>query len=158
MKKLLTILLLVIAIGGAVMAVRKQRAGSDKTTIAESQPAPAMTQSETNPGHVVTVTYFTTDVRCPSCLKIEEMTRRTVENRFAGETARGEVVFQLINTDSAGNQHYLKDYQLVSKTVVVAEFDDGVRGDWVNLQDVWLKFTDPEDFEDYVSAAVRDLL
>ena len=160
MKKLLTILLVAIAIGGAVMAIRNRRAdaGPAATAATQSESAPAVVQTRTAPGHVVRVTYFTTNIRCPSCLKIEELTRRTVDNRFAGEAASGRVVFELVNTDLPGNQHYLADYQLVSKTVVVAEFDDGVRGDWVNLQDVWLKFTDPDAFEDYVATAVTDRL
>jgi len=158
MKKLLTILLVVIAISGAVMALRNQKTESGEVATAGTQTVPAVDLCKDAPEHVVKVTYFTTAVRCPSCRRIEELTRQTVENRFTAEVARGVVVFQLINTDLPGNEHFLKDYQLVSKTVVVAEFDNEVQGDWVNLQDVWLKFTDPEAFADYVSAAVNSLL
>lgn len=158
MKKLLTIVLVAIAIGGVVMAIWNRQAGTGKDVTGPLSSGTSPTQAEVAPSHVVKVTYFTTNVRCPSCLKIEELTRLTVENRFSQEVTNGELVFQLINTDLPENRHFIKDYQLVSKTVVVAEFDDGMQGDWLNLQDVWLKFTDPEDFEKYVAEAITQKL
>ena len=156
MKKLFTVLLVAMAIAGLALAV--------KNRIAEPvPPEPVAQRPPTVPetaaaAHVVKVTYFTTNVRCPSCLKIEELTRKIVETRFAGELTEGTVTFQLINTDLPGNAHFIEDYGLVSKTVVVAEFDEGVPGDWINLQDVWLKFTDPESFEQYITDAVNGML
>jgi hypothetical protein len=155
MKKILTAILVVIAFGGAILAIRNQSLQSTEVA-SPAEPAPQM--SETAPDHFVKVTYFTTNVRCPSCLKIEELTRKTVESRFSKEVAEGSVVFQLINTDLPGNEHFIKDYALVSKTVVVAEFEKGIQKEWVNLQDVWLKFTDPQAFEEYVASTVITLL
>lgn len=39
---------------------------------------------------------------------------------FAPLVAEGRVVFQTINVDRPENRHFIKDYQLVSKTVIMA--------------------------------------
>ncbi len=158
MKNLLTIILVAVAIGGLALGLINRPADTPDDPASKSANLPDPAAGAITPGHVVKVTYFTTNVRCPSCLKIEELTRQTVQSRFAGEVEAGTVLFQLINTDLPGNSHYLDDYHLVSKTVVVAEFNQGRQGEWVNLQDVWLKFTKPEEFEAYVADAVKALL
>jgi len=158
MKKLLTFILVAVAFGGMAIGLKNRLAETPPEATAVNAQQPLPIPGAVAPEHIVKVTYFTTNVRCPSCLKIEELTRQTVQSRFSGEVAAGKVVFQLINTDLPENHHFVDDYQLVSKTVVVAEFDNGQQGEWFNLQDVWLKFSDPKAFETYVANAVNALL
>lgn len=163
MKKILTLLLVAVAVGGAIVAIyrTKESIPPENADVAVVEPetvAQADLVEVPKPVHLVKVIYFTTDVRCVSCLKIEELTRRTVETQFASQLQDGSLIFQLINVDRPNNAHFIEEYQLVSKTVVVAEFEKGVQEEWVNLQDVWLKFNDEEEFESYVSEAISALL
>lgn len=106
----------------------------------------------------VVVTYFTTDVRCVSCRKIEALSRRAIEEGFAAEVASGRVVFRMLNTDRPEYEHFLDDYEIGNKTVIVSHQRDGKEVDWTNQQDVWLLFDDPEAFFTYVREPVRRYL
>jgi hypothetical protein len=104
---------------------------------------------------VIKVTYFSSDVRCYTCVRIEQLTRQTVARHFAPELVSGRVVFQVVNLDSPGNRHFIEHYRLISKTVIVSDLaaDEEVR--WENLQDVWTRQKDERAFEAYVVDAVR---
>lgn len=104
---------------------------------------------------VTRVTYFSSDVRCYTCVRIEELTRRTVERHFAPEFASGRVAFEVINLDGPGNRHYVQDYRLISKTVIVSDLAAGEEVRWENLQQVWTRQRDEREFETYVIDAVR---
>ncbi len=149
MKKLLTIGLVGLAIAGGIFSALKAGLPQAKNEPATSTPAVAM------PGNGVVVTYFTTDVRCASCRKIESLTRKAVESQFPDEFSKGNIVFQVVNTDRQENSHFINDYNLVSKTVIVSERHDGKETGWRNLQDVWLKLNDPADFTKYIVAGVQ---
>lgn len=154
MRKLLTYGLLALAFVGAGYAV-KQRLAPPATAAA----APSVELPDTSlPANGTVVTYFTTNVRCPSCRKIEELTRQAVENRFPEQVASGSLVFRTVNTDESENKHFVDDYQLVSKTVVVAKRKDGKEIGWENLQDIWLKLSSPDDFDSYVTTAIQESL
>lgn len=104
---------------------------------------------------VIKVTYFSSDVRCYTCVRIEQLTRQTVERHFASELASGRVAFQVINLDGPGNEHFIQDYRLISKTVIVSDLAAGEEVRWENLQDVWTRQKDERAFEAYVVEAVR---
>jgi hypothetical protein len=151
-RKASTILLVLVAIAGVTAAVYRQSSGPAPATLEPEARADGTT------GPRVTVTYFTTNVRCASCIRIEELTRETVHARFADLLEAGKVSFRMINTDDPGNQHYIQDYQLVSKSVVVSESLNGEELEWVNLQDIWLLLRDEQAFADYVAGAVSTYL
>lgn len=106
----------------------------------------------------VVVTYFTTDVRCTSCLTIEELSRRAIEQGFPAEVADGRVVFRVLNTDRPENAVYKDHYELANKTVIVSHQANGREVAWTNRQDVWLLLDEPEPFFAYVREPVRGYL
>jgi hypothetical protein len=121
-------------------------------------PAVRQTVVTTQPGvtpDVIQVTYFSSDVRCATCVRIERLTRETVEKNFAAEIASGRIVLSTINLDGPGNEHFVQDYQLISKTVIVSDRANGQEVKWENLQEVWSKQKDEQAFEAYVVDAVR---
>lgn len=113
-----------------------------------------MTQPGVAPD-VIQVTYFSSDVRCATCIRIERLTRETVEKNFPAEIESGRIVLQTINIDDPGNEHFVQDYQLISKTVIVSDRAKGQEVGWENLQHVWSKQKDERAFEEYVVDAVR---
>ena len=110
------------------------------------------------PGRFVLVTYFTSNQRCPTCLKIEKLTREAVESRFAKELADGVVRFQTVNFDLPENTHFMTDYNLSFKTVVVADRRDGRERRWAKFDKVWDLVNDPEAFALYLDAGIRSYL
>lgn len=148
LRKITTWALVALAVAGAAVAI--------KNKVAPTAAAPAAAEAAVAlPDDGVVVTYFTTDVRCPSCLKIEALSRETVTTRFPEDFESGRLVFRVVNTGRPENRHFLDDYKLVSKTVIVSRRQAGKEQDWVNLQDVWLKLDDPAAFRSYVGDAVK---
>ncbi len=104
---------------------------------------------------VIQVTYFSSDVRCATCVRIERLTREAVGKSFAAELASGRVVLRTVNLDGPGNEHFVQHYQLVSKTVIVSDLAQGQEVGWENLQGVWTRHQDEKAFDAYIVDAVR---
>ncbi len=156
LQKISTWALVALALAGAAFAIWNKVA--PPTPTAEAATTTAVADEAALPADGVMVTYFTTDVRCANCRKIEALSRKSVSTRFPEEFKSGRVVFRVVNTDRPENKHFLDDYKLVSKTVIVSRRKDGKEQDWVNLQDVWLKLDDPAAFDAYVGDAVKRYL
>jgi len=106
----------------------------------------------------VVVTYFTTDVRCDSCRTIERLSRQAIDEGFPDEVASGAVAYRVVNTDRPENEHFLDDYEISNKTVIVSHRVDGAETEWCNRQDVWLLLDEPDEFLSYVREPVRRYL
>ncbi|WPJ95653.1 nitrophenyl compound nitroreductase subunit ArsF family protein [Coraliomargarita algicola] len=160
MKRILqSLLLLLVLLGiGAGIYQKLQPAPSvspePTVTAAADAVASAPVRSER-----VTVTYFTSDVRCISCKKIEALTRETLNERFADALADGALVFETHNIDRPENKHYVEDYELSFKTVIIAkESADPKQVRWQRMDDVWTYLNEPESFKDYLDAGIREVL
>ena len=143
---------LLLVVFGSVAAYAWQ-----KTHAAAAADTPGATAQDAT-GATVVVTYFTTDVRCDSCRTIETLSRQAIAEGFPDEVQRGEVVFRVLNTDRAENQHFVNDYEIANKTVIVSHQQNGTEVEWANRQDVWLLFEQPMEFFDYVREPVRRYL
>jgi hypothetical protein len=110
------------------------------------------------PSGCVLVTYFTSDQRCPTCLKIEKLTREAVEQGFAGELAGGQLRFRTVNFDRPEHRHYAKDYGLAFKTVVVSDRRGGGEAKWEKFDKVWDLVDEPDAFAAYLREGVRRFL
>lgn len=106
----------------------------------------------------VIVYYFYTSYRCPTCKKIEEYTKGAVESSFANEIKAGKVEFMAINTDEKGNGHYLKDYQLYSKSVVISLMKGGKEQKYKNLPKIWQHIGNQGKFYEYIQAETDEYL
>jgi len=106
--------------------------------------------------HSVVVTYFTTDVRCDSCRKIEALTREAVETGFPEQLQDGGVSFRIRNVDEAENAHFITEYELSFKTVVISKSFGDEECSWKKMDDVWKLLGDPDAFDSYISTAVEE--
>ena len=106
----------------------------------------------------ILVTYFHATARCMSCLKIEDLTNATMTTRFAGPIADKRVVWRVVNIDEPGNNHFVKDYGLYTKSVVVSEVREGREVRWKNLDQVWQLLGDSAAFQSYVEREVQAFL
>ncbi|NLX05400.1 MAG: hypothetical protein GXY33_09670 [Phycisphaerae bacterium] len=128
-------------------AVRGTESGSDQPA---SQPA-----EETRK---LIVYYFHTSQRCVSCLKIEKYTRLTLENGYREGLESGRIAFRQVNVEEPEHRHFVKDYELYTKSVVLVEEVNGEQRRWENLPEVWTLLGDQAAFGDYVRSRVNDYL
>ena len=153
-KTIVRILLLAFALGS--LAVWGSKEWAKSKAIAEAAAAPKV--EETLPqveGKQVVMTYFLNDVRCPSCKKIEALTVKTAKEDFAEELASGRLVLRIVNFDEPENDHYIRDYQLTTKSVVISERLNGQEVNWTNMDEVWTLLGEPQKFRAYLAEPIR---
>ena len=109
-------------------------------------------------GTQVVVYYFHTTLRCPTCYKIEQYTQEVVEKYFDKEIKAGTISFKVVNVEQEKNQHYIKDYQLFSKAVVISMIKEGKEVKFNNLIKIWEYVRDKEKFYDYIKTETAKYL
>lgn len=119
-----------------------------------ARPAPVSRAGE----KAAVVYYFHTDTRCSSCRTLETYTREAVAARLAAGHKGWEVEFRGVNLDEAGNEHFIRDYRLDSKSVVVQKFSGNKSLAWRKLDKVWRLLGDKDAFTDYVAEETRGFL
>ena len=124
---------------------------------AEEKSADPATEIQ-KPSQYLVVTYFHNTFRCPTCHKIEELSNETIHSYFADQLKSGKVVWRVINVDAPENKHFIQDYQLYSKHLIVSEIKDGKEVRWKDLKDIWTTVGDDEKFENYVKTEINDWL
>lgn len=137
----------------------KEKPAASTTAPAET-PAVAKTDSVAKPAqdslsHKIVAYYFHGTRRCPSCMKIEAYSQEAVQTGFAEDLKSGKLEWRVVNTDDSPNEHYLKDYQLYTKSLVLSHIENGKETAWKNLEKVWEFLGDKEAFVKYVQDEVR---
>ena len=102
--------------------------------------------------------YFHGNFRCNNCRKIEQYSREAVDLYFSEQLKTGELTFKVINTDEPENEHFVEDYQLYTRSLIIAEFKDGKQVKWKNLAKVWDYLNDEEKFYKYVKSEIQNYL
>lgn len=154
-KQIISSVLLVIALGSlAIWGNREYHKSRLIASISNTQPS-----VETLPvvaGNQVVMTYFISGVRCESCKKIEDLSRETAEKSFSAEVATQKLVFRVVDTGEPANRHYVDDYKLTSKTVVISRRVDGKETEWKDMDKVWDLLDQPDAFRSYLASAIQD--
>lgn len=99
--------------------------------------------------------YFHTTKRCVSCRKIEAYGREAIEAGFPEQLRRGEIVWLPVNIDEKDNEHFVEDYQLFTKSIILVERNDTTQVRWKNLSRVWELLNDKSRFVQYVQEETR---
>lgn len=104
------------------------------------------------------VYYFYTDARCSSCKSLEAYTREAVASGLAAGYKDWRVEFRGVNVDDKENAHFVQDYRLDSKAVIVQKFSGGKALSWGKLEKVWTLLGDKDAFMAYVVSETHKLL
>ena len=141
MKKLFFVLLAIAALSsyGIILASQAQAAENVKGA------------------HVIAY-YFHGTMRCPTCHKLEQYSKEAIETNFKDALASGKLEFKVVNVEDKGNEHYGKDYQLYTKSLILSLVKDGKQIKWKNLDKIWEYVGNKQRFIDYVKSGVDDFL
>lgn len=137
---------------GGVPAVRSAPSPPSARKSAPSREAPQQ------PSRKVVVYYLHTTVRCASCYRIESWTAATVAGDFAPEMGAGLLEWKVLNVEEPPNEHFIEDYRLFTKSVVLSEVHGGKEIRWKRLDRVWDLLGDEEAFRRYVGGEIRAFL
>ena len=115
--------------------------------------------ADSGPGsHKVIAYYFHTNTRCSTCIKIEEYSKTAIELGFPDELENGTLELRIVNYERPENRHFIKDYKLVTKSVILVNVVNGHQTEWTNLKLVWELYKNEEAFFNYVNQEVRRYL
>jgi thiol-disulfide isomerase/thioredoxin len=114
--------------------------------------------AQSAPNNYIVVYYFHTTLRCPTCYKIEQYTQEAVNKYFDKEIKSGTISFKAVNVQQEKNQHYVKDYQLFAKAVVISMIKEGKEVKFNNLTKIWEYVRDKEKFYNYIKTETNQYL
>jgi len=106
----------------------------------------------------VVVYYFYGTARCYTCRKFEEYAGHVLQEDLADAVKAGRLEWRAINVDEPENEHFVRDYELAAKSIVVADLKGGKPARWKNLERIWELVRDREAFESYVRDEVKAYL
>lgn len=101
---------------------------------------------------IVYASYFHGDQRCPTCMKLEAYSSEAIQSGFEKEVKDSSLVFRTVNWDREENAHYLDDYQLYTKALILSRMRDGNEVAWTNLDSIWQLVDHKDKFIKYVQS------
>jgi hypothetical protein len=152
MKKF--VLLFFVAISLAALTY----AGQPPLVLPNSERPPMSLLDEAAQPNRIVAYYFHGSFRCMTCHRIEQYSREAMEANFKSEMDSGKVIFKAVNVEEKKNEHFTKDYQLYTKSLVISLVKDGKEIKFQNLTKVWEYTGNKQKFDDYVKAEVANYL
>jgi hypothetical protein len=146
-----TILLALAGLGVVVVA------GTVELGPPKAQPAPASVATPAAataaPSGQTLVYYFHGTARCATCRKIEAYAREAVEGAFAADLEARRITWQAVDVDEPANQHFIGDFDLYTRSLVVVDAGDPKR--FKVLERVWELVRDEPAFRRYVEQEIH---
>ena len=102
--------------------------------------------------------YFHVTVRCITCRTIESYSMEAIDRGFPEELKKGVIEWRPVNVQLVENRHFIQDYRLFTRSLVLVKVKDGKQVEWRNLEKVWELVGDKEAFLRYVRANVTTYL
>jgi len=102
--------------------------------------------------------YFHSNFRCVTCRTMEQYSREAIEENFKDELSSGKLVFKTVNIDEKENKHFVNDYDLYTKSLVLSKVVDGKEAMHKNLTKIWEYARNKDMFFTYVVDEIKDYL
>ncbi len=109
-------------------------------------------------GDKLVVYYFHGTARCDTCMKIEAYTEEALRTGFPDALKDGRLEWRPVNAEKPENSHYIKDYSLSFRTVVLSDVNDGKESEWKSLDRVWELTGNKQAFIEYIQGNVKPYL
>ncbi len=102
--------------------------------------------------------YFHGDYRCQTCTTLERLSRKAINEKFSKELESGTLAFKSVNVDEPENRHFIEDFGLYTKSLVLVEMQGDRVVRYKNLNAIWTLWRDEPAFEKYVQKEVAAFL
>jgi hypothetical protein len=114
--------------------------------------------AEDKPVAKVIAYYFHGTFRCYTCTNMEKYSREAIEANFEDALALGKLEFKVVNVEERGNEHFAKDYQLYTKSLILSLVKDGKEVRHKNLDKIWEYARNKQKFIDYVTSEINGFI
>lgn len=150
-KRRMTVWILSVVVVAAGLVPAEDASASSESVAAASE-APSGQERQ------VVLYYFHGARRCKTCRSMEANALEVVKSEFAEELDSGALVWKVVNYDEAENEHFIKDFKLVSSSLVLVEMQGGEQMRFNVLHDAWSLARNEWRFKKYVQKSVLDFL
>jgi hypothetical protein len=106
----------------------------------------------------VVVYYFHGTARCPTCRSIEQYAHEALKTGFPEALRSGALEWRAVNVEGPEHQHFIDDYQLSTKSLILVEMDGETQVRWKNLDQIWVLVGTKSAFISYVQEETRAYL
>jgi len=89
---------------------------------------------------------------------MEKYSREAIESNFKEDLASGRLEFKAVNVEDRGNEHFVNDYKLYTKSLILSLVKDGKEVKSKNLDKIWELARNKQKFIEYVTAEVNALM
>ncbi len=117
--------------------------------------AAAQTNQAPTADSKVVAYYFHGTNRCTTCRTIEAYAREAVQTGFGEALKAGKLEWRALNVEEPANRHFIQDYRLYTRSVVLVNFQGDKQLRWKNLDKVWELVGDKGQFTRYVQGEVK---
>ncbi|MFA4948499.1 MAG: nitrophenyl compound nitroreductase subunit ArsF family protein [Candidatus Krumholzibacteriia bacterium] len=164
-RRIVTAVLLAFVATSVVFLLVKERRPGAPGTVAPTESTSAVSQApggnagETSPAPTaspsIVVYYFHGTRRCATCRKLEEYTHEAIMTAFFEDIKAGTIAWRAIDTDEPDNEHYVKDYVLSTKSVILSAVTGDTETHWKNLPRIWDLVGDKAVFIAYIQDEIK---
>jgi hypothetical protein len=166
LKSIVTIVLLLFVVASVVYLVlsdspaRVENPGesSEANALMVTAPSSGSPDKVEEAQRRVIVYYFHGTARCATCRAIEQYTYDALVTGFSGELQSKTLEWHTINVEESDNQHFIDDYELIMRSVVLADMAGENQIRWKILNRIWDLVGDRDAFISYVQAETRAYL
>ena len=102
------------------------------------------------PDNYVQAYYFHATYRCKKCTTLEQYSREAIETNFKEQLGSRTLRFNEINFDEPENRHFLQDFNLTYRALVLVRYKDGKQAEFKNLAKIWQLVDNKDAFLEYV--------
>lgn len=153
------LLLAFVLVSAAYLATKSIRAANDWRPPEAAQAAEPATNAPAEKGPTKVIAYyFHVSARCVTCRNIESYSKQVIHEKFSAELGDGSLEWKLVNVQLPENRHYIQDFQLFTKSLVLVLVKDGRQRDYKVLNDTWELVGNKASMQKYVEREVRGYL
>lgn len=159
-KPILISIIAIVLIVGGFLIVNSSGKSRETTVTATGSSVAGNTSTapmSVTPADKIEVVNFFGTQRCVSCLAVGNLTKKTLEERFAPELESGKIVFKEINGELPENKDIVIKYQARGSSLFV----NAIRGEQDNIVEdvtVWRLVNSEEQFVSYLETKLNKLL
>jgi hypothetical protein len=102
--------------------------------------------------------YFHATARCPTCRKIEQLSAEAINNSFPSKLKSGTLEFRHVNVEEQQNRHFVSDFKLYTRSLVIVRYSGDKVEQHKNLTRVWELVYSPQQFGEYVRSEIGEFM
>ncbi|MBN1364084.1 MAG: hypothetical protein JW976_04680 [Syntrophaceae bacterium] len=114
--------------------------------------------AQSSPQAKVIAYYFHGSFRCVTCTNMEKYSKEAIEANFKDDLASGSLEFKAVNVEERNNEHFVDDYKLYTKSLVLSLAKDGKELKSKNLDKIWELVRNKQKFMDYVIGEIKEFM